>query len=166
MARVASNSTAASGLMFEDKLAASVVESVVDRREIDFDYWPATVARSVAATFENMVRWDSLGVRFSDTVTDTAVARVPEDKRVIVAHRMMDRPVTKGEDFAGMAWVAIVRCTSVASRNKDCYTDYSRSIMRLDKIPRLLSVRSESSRADIAENELRVEWLVVIPERN
>lgn len=62
--------------------------------------------------------------------------------------------------------MAIVRCISVVSRNKDCYTDYSRLTMRLDKIPRLLSAQSESSRVDIAENEQCVESPVAIPERN
>lgn len=74
--------------------------------------------------------------------------------------------MTRDEDFAGMAWVAIARCISVASRNKDCCTDYSRSTVRLDKIPRLLSARSESSLADIAGNVPRVESPVAIPERN
>lgn len=39
MAKVASNSTAASDLMIEDKPIASVAENVADRREIDFDCW-------------------------------------------------------------------------------------------------------------------------------
>lgn len=165
MAKVASNSMAASDLMVEDKPIASVAENVADRQEIDFDCWRTTVAESVAATFANMLRYFP-GATFSDTVIDTAAARVPEDRRVIVAHRTMDRPVTKDGDSAVMAWVAIARCISVASRNKDYYKDCFRLIVRLDKIPRLLLARSVSSRADIAENEPRVESSVAIPERN
>lgn len=166
MARLANNSTAVSDLMVENKPVASVAESVADRLEIDFDCWRATVAENVAATFANMLRWYFPGARFSDTVIDTAAVRVPEDRRVIVAHRTTDRPVIKDEDFAGMAWVAIARCISVASRNKDYYKDYFRSTVRLDKIPRLLLAQSESSRVDIAENEPRVESPVAILERN
>lgn len=161
--RVASNLMEVSELMVEDKPAA---ESVADKRETDFDCWQAIVAESVAATFANTLRWDSPGAKFSDTAIDTVVARVPEDKQAIVVRRTTDRLVIKDEDFAEMASVAIVRCTSVASRNKDCYTDYSRSTVRLDKIPRLLSARLESSRVDIAENEQLVESPVAIPERN
>lgn len=115
---------------------------------------------SVAATFANMLRYFP-GATFSDT----AAVRVSENRQVIVAHRMMDRPVTKDGDSAAMAWVAIARCILVASRNKDYYKDCFRLIVRLDKIPRPLLARPVS-RADIAANEPRVESSVAIPERN
>lgn len=149
--------------MVEDKPAA---ESVADKRGTDFDCWQAIVAGSVAATFANTPRSDSPGAKFSDTAIDRVVARVPEDKQAIVVRRTTDRLVIEDEDFAGMASVAIARCISVASRNKDCCTDCSRSRVRPDKIPRPLSARLASSRVDIAGNEQLVESPAAIPERN
>lgn len=102
MEKVASNLTAVSELMVEDKPVASVAESVADKQETDFDCWQAFVAESVAATIANILHWDSPGANFSGTAIDT-VARVPEDKQVIVARRTTDRLVIKDEDFAEMA---------------------------------------------------------------
>lgn len=161
-ARVVSNLMVVSEAMVEDKLAESLAGSVGDKRVIDFDCWLIIVAGNVAVTFADMLlRY--LEARISDTAIDTAAARVPEDRQMVVA-RKTDRPGTT-DGFAVMEWVAIARCISVESRNRGCCRDCSQPTVRPDKIPHLLSVRSELLRAGTVGNEPRVAP-VEIPERN
>lgn len=114
-ARAASNLTAVSEATAVGKPAASVAGSVADKRETDSDRWRAIAARSVAATSADTLHWDSPAARISDTAIDAAVARAPEDRRLVVvaARRMTDKPETE-DDFAGTAWAAIARCISAA----------------------------------------------------
>lgn len=150
--------------MVEDKPAASLAGSVADRQATDSDCWRVTVARNVAETSADMSRWCYLEERISDTETDTAAARALEDRRVAVARRAPDRPGIT-DDSAAMEWVAIARCISAGSHNRDCCRDCSRSTMRPDKIRRPLLARSELSRAGTAGNAPRVAP-AAIPERN
>lgn len=163
-ARVASNLTAVSEAMAEDKPAVSLVGNVGDKLVIDSDCWWTTVAENVAETSADTPRWRCLEARISDRAIDTAAARAPEDRQVVVARKMMDR-LEIADDFAVTAWVAIARCILVGSRNRDCCMDCSQSTMRPDKIPHLLSARSKLSRAGTAENASRA-VPAVIPERN
>lgn len=126
----------------EGKPAASLAESVADKRVTDFDWWQAAAAGNVAETFADTPRWRCFAARISDTATGTAAARVLEDKLAVVARKATDRPGIAGGSVA-MEWVAIARCISVESRNRDCCRDCSRLTMRPDKIPHPLSARSE-----------------------
>lgn len=163
-AKVASNSKEVSEATVEGKLAASLAGSVEDKWVTDSDCWLVTVARNVAETLADKPRWRYLEARISDTAIDTAAARVPEDRQVVVARKTTDTPETT-DGFAVTEWVAIARCISVGSRNRDCCRDCFRSTRRPGKILHLLSVRSELSRAGTAGNAPRVAP-VEIPERN
>lgn len=163
-ARVASNSTVVSEAMVEDKLVASLAESVVDKRVTDSDCWQVTAAGNVAETFVDTLRWRYFGARISDTAIDMAAARVLEDRLVVVARKATDRPEIT-DDSAVMEWVAIAHCISVESHNRDYCRDCSQLTMHPDKIPHPLLAQSELSRAGTAENVLCV-VPVVIPEKN
>lgn len=140
--------------MVEDKPAASLAASVGDKQVTDSDCWRIIVAENVAETFADTPHWRYLEVRISDTAIDTAAAHVPEDRLVVVARKMTDKLAT-ADDFAATEWVAIARCISAGSRNRDCCRGCFQLTLRLDKIPHLLSARSELSRADTAGNAPR-----------
>lgn len=160
--KVANNLTVVFEATVEDKPAASLAGNVGDKLVID--YWRVTVAENVAETFADTSRWRCLEAKISDTAIDTVAARAPEDRQVVVARKTTDRPEI-ADDFAVTEWVAIARYISVELRNRGCYMDCSQSTMRLDKIPHLLSARSELLQAGTAENAPRAAP-AAIPERN
>lgn len=163
-ARVASNSTAVSEATVEDK-PASLAGSVADKQVTDSDCWRVIVVENVAETFAvDTLRWCYLEARISDTAIDTAAAHVLEDRQVVVARKVTDKPGIT-DDSAVMELVVIARCISVGSRSRDCCRDCSQSTMRPDKIPRPLSARSELSLAGTAGNALRVAPVAIL-ERN
>lgn len=147
----------------EDK-PASLAGSVADRQAIDSDCWRVTVVENVAETFVDTLRWRYLEARISDTAIDTAAAHVLEDRQVVVARKVTDKPgTTDGSAVTG--WVVIARCILVGLRNRDCCRDCSQSTMHPDKIPHPLSARSELSLAGTAGNALHVVPVVIL-ERN